>query len=98
LALWPQIFSWLQAAYLAENHPAKPLAAVSWRDFRDLCLAGQAPFAPLVASFPQLPAVPRLRAEMMKGFCQQEPPPALSWPLFRPFVRFVGQTHPQESP
>ncbi len=90
LALWPQIFCALQAALLAELPDRPLLAAVSWRDFRDLCLSQQAPFAPLVPSFPELPAVPRMRAEIMAAFCQQSPPPPLRWPLFRPFVRWLA--------
>lgn len=90
LALWPQIFCALQAAFLAELPDRPPLAAVSWRDFRDLCLTEHTPFAPLVPTFTELPAVPRMRAEIMAAFCRQSPPPPLRWPLFRPFVRWLA--------
>lgn len=90
LALWPQIFCYLQAAYLAEFPHKKPLKAVSLADFLDLCLAANAPFAPLVPSFRELPAVPRTQAETMKAFCGDESPPPISWHLFCPFVRQVA--------
>jgi hypothetical protein len=90
LALWPQIFCYLQAAYLAEFPHKKPLKAVSLADFLDLCLASNAPFAPLVPGFRELPAVPRTQAETMKAFCGDESPPPISWHLFCPFVRQVA--------
>ncbi|MFN3414632.1 MAG: hypothetical protein ACK42L_11290, partial [Thermoanaerobaculum sp.] len=89
LALWPQIFCYLQAAYLAEFPHRKPLKAVSLADFRDLCLANNAPFAPLVPNFRELPAVPRTSAETMKAFCGEKQPPPITWHLFRPFVRRI---------
>ncbi len=92
LALWPQIFFALQAAWLAEFPHKRPLAAVTWPDFRDLCVARATPFAALVPSFPELPAVPRTRADTMAAFCQNTPPPPLRWPLFRPFVRWFPGT------
>lgn len=91
LVLWPQIFCYLQAAFLAEFPQNQPLKAVSFADFRDLCLVHSAPFAPLVSSFRELPALPRTSAETMKAFCSEKQPPPITWQLFRPFVRRVGE-------
>lgn len=90
LILWPQVFCYLQAAYLAEHPGRRPLLAVSFADFRELCLAKGAPFAPLVPGFRQLPAMPRTQAETVKAFCGDDTPPPLTWQLFRPFVRRVA--------
>ncbi len=92
LALWPQIFCFLQAASLAEYPQRGPLKALSFADFRDLCLAQGAPFAPLVPSFRQLPALPRTKAETMKAFCGPRQPPPITWQLFRPFIRWVVES------
>lgn len=87
LVLWPQISCFLQKALLAEHPEQKPLRPVSFADFRDLCLAQAAPFAPLVPTFRELPAMPRTQAATMKAFCGDDNPPPITWQLFRPFVR-----------
>lgn len=97
LALWPQIFCGLQAAYLAEFPQKDPLRMVSYRDFLDTCLAQPNPFTPLVPHFADLPALPRMPANTMKAFAQQMPPPPLSWELFRPFARFALQLFAKET-
>ena len=90
LVSWPQLFWSLQAAWLAETSEP-PLALVSFRDFRDRCLWEGAPFAPLAPLFPELPALPRQKAELFAAFLQGQKPPAFSWELCRPLVRWALQ-------
>ncbi|MGC8917494.1 MAG: SDR family oxidoreductase, partial [Thermoanaerobaculum sp.] len=82
LSLWPQLFAFLQAAWLAETRRT-PLASCLWRDFRDLCLARKTPFAPLVPAFPELPALPRFPAPTMDALLGDSRPPAWGPQLFR---------------
>lgn len=91
LMLWPQAFAGLRAAHLAAGAD-KPLAAVRWPDFRDLCLAEKTAFAPLVPSFAELPALPRFPAKTMQAFVGDEEVPAWNWDRFLPFLQWL-KTH-----